>query len=157
MNNTRVGLIILILVLLVGGFLVMNRPTPQTTTTEISINETNDTAMEETTDVEPSAMEESDDKMAAANVKEFTVEGTEFAYDVKEMKVKKGDTVKIVFNNIEGFHDWVLDEFDAKTKQLKEGESETIEFVADKAGTFEYYCSVGKHRQNGMVGNLIVE
>ena len=32
-----------------------------------------------------------------------------------------------------------------------------VEFTVDKTGTFEYYCSVGQHRANGMVGNLIVE
>ena len=90
-------------------------------------------------------------------VKEFTVEASNFSFSVKEMKVKKGDTVKVVFKNTESMHDWVIDEFNAKTKQIKAGESETIEFVADKNGTFEYYCSVGTHRQMGMKGNLIVE
>ena len=89
--------------------------------------------------------------------KEFTVKATNFAFDQKEIKVKKGDTVKINFVNSEGFHDWVVDEFSAKTKQLQSGQSETIEFVADKTGSFEYYCSVGQHRQMGMVGKLIVE
>lgn len=94
---------------------------------------------------------------AAAATKTFTVEGGNFTFSVKEMKVKKGDNVQVVFQNKEGFHDWILDEFNAKTKQIKAGETETIEFVADKIGTFEYYCSVGKHRQMGMVGKLIVE
>jgi plastocyanin len=29
--------------------------------------------------------------------------------------------------------------------------------VADKKGTFEYYCSVGQHRALGMKGKLVVE
>lgn len=102
--------------------------------------------------------DEASDSLEKGGVKEFTVVGDNFAFDVKEMKVKKGDTVRIVFQNKEGLHDWVLDEFEgAKTKQLKEGEEETIEFVADKTGTFEYYCSVMQHRKMGMVGKLIVE
>jgi plastocyanin len=32
-----------------------------------------------------------------------------------------------------------------------------IEFVANKKGKFEYYCSVGEHRAMGMKGNLVVE
>ncbi len=32
-----------------------------------------------------------------------------------------------------------------------------VEFTADKKGTFEYYCSVGEHRVNGMKGKFIVE
>ena len=75
-----------------------------------------------------------------------------------ELKVKQGDTIRIEFVNEEGFHDFVLDEFvGARTKQMAAGNSETIEFVADKKGTFEYYCGVGQHRANGMYGKFIVE
>ena len=73
-----------------------------------------------------------------------------------ELRVKQGQTVRIEFVNEEGFHDWKLDEFNAATKQMAAGNSETIEFVADTKGTFEYYCSVGQHRANGMFGKLIV-
>ncbi len=95
--------------------------------------------------------------VAETGAKEFTIEGANFNFSVKEIKVNQGDTVQITFKNKDGFHDWVIDEFAAKTKQLTAGGEETVEFVADKAGTFEYYCSVGQHRQNGMVGKLIVE
>lgn len=96
-------------------------------------------------------------EVSGNQVKTFNVDGDNFSFSLKEIKVKKGDTVKIVFNNKIGFHDWVVDEFNARTKQIQAGQSETIEFVADKTGTFEYYCSVGQHRANGMKGNLIVE
>lgn len=91
------------------------------------------------------------------DVKTFDVKGVNFAFDVKEIRVKKGDKVTINFESSEGFHDWVVDEFKAATKQVNPGTPTSVTFVADKAGTFEYYCSVGKHRQNGMVGKLIVE
>lgn len=89
-------------------------------------------------------------------IKDFTIRGSSFSFDPKTITVNKGDTVRITFINDQGFHDWVLDEFNARTQQLKAGESETITFVADKSGTFEYYCSVGTHRQQGMVGTLTV-
>jgi plastocyanin len=97
------------------------------------------------------------DGMMKGETKSFTVEAANFGYSVKEIKVKKGDTVKIKFVNKEGFHDWVLDEFNAKTPQIMGGKTADIEFVATKTGTFEYYCSVGQHRAMGMVGKLIVE
>lgn len=90
-------------------------------------------------------------------VHEFFVDGGDFAFALKEIKVKQGDNVKIVFRNTEGMHDLVIEEYNLRTKVLKAGDQDTIEFVADKAGTFEYYCSVNKHRQMGMVGKLIVE
>lgn len=89
--------------------------------------------------------------------KTFEVKGLNFSYDVKEIKVKLNDKVKINFTNTEGFHDFIIDELGVKTKQIKTGEMESVEFVANKVGTFEYYCSVGQHRANGMWGKIIVE
>lgn len=95
--------------------------------------------------------------MPAEAAKEFTVEGSKFSFSVKEIKVKKGDKVRVTFTNKDGVHDWRLDEFSAATKQIEAGQSEIVEFTANQAGTFEYYCSVGQHRKNGMAGKLIVE
>lgn len=92
-----------------------------------------------------------------SQMKNITVEAMPFEFNPKEIRVKKGNTVRLTLKNNEGFHDWTLDEFNARTKQIQAGQTDTIQFVADKAGTFEYYCSVGNHRQMGMVGNLIVE
>jgi plastocyanin len=91
------------------------------------------------------------------HAKVFTVKGVNYGYDVKEIKVKKGDTVTINFISSDGFHDWVVDEFKAATKKVQPGTPTSVTFVADKQGTFEYYCSVGQHRVHGMVGKLIVE
>ncbi len=107
----------------------------------------------------PDASVSPSDTGAVANgaVKEFTVTGSNFSFSLKEMKVAKGDKVRITFKNAEGFHDFRIAEFNVATKQLKAGAEETVEFVADKTGTFEYYCSVGQHRAMGMHGNLIVQ
>lgn len=94
---------------------------------------------------------------ADANAKTFMLHGTDFAFDVKEIRVKKGDTVTINFMSMDGFHDVVIDEFNARTEKIRTGGMSSMTFVADKVGTFEYYCSVGSHRMNGMVGKLIVE
>jgi plastocyanin len=88
--------------------------------------------------------------------KTFTVTASNFAFSLKTIQVNKGDRVRIVFKDESGTHDWVVDEFNARTKVLQSGQSETIEFVADKSGSFEYYCSVGNHRQMGMKGTLTV-
>ena len=90
-------------------------------------------------------------------VKEFNITGSNFKFSVTNISVKKGDVVKINFVNEEGTHDWVIDEFSTRTNILKVGESQTIQFTADKIGQFEYYCSVGTHRAMGMKGTLIVE
>ena len=92
-----------------------------------------------------------------SNQKQFNITGSNFKYNLSEIRVKKGDNVKIVFTNTEGSHDLVIDEFNVRTPQIKAGEKSTIDFIADKSGTFEYYCSIGNHRQMGMKGQLTVE
>lgn len=91
------------------------------------------------------------------SVKEFVVEGKNFLFSSAAITVNKGDTVKITFKNAGGTHDFVIDEFNVRTSRVADGASETIQFVADKVGNFEYYCSVGNHRQMGMKGVLTVE
>ena len=83
--------------------------------------------------------------------------GKNYEFSVEEIRVREGDMVTINFTSESGFHDWTLDEFNVRTIGLRAGESDSITFVVDEKGTFEYYCSIGSHRQQGMVGNLIVE
>jgi plastocyanin len=87
----------------------------------------------------------------------FDLTGHNFAFSQDLIRVKKGDTVTINFASTEGFHDWVIDQFDARTSRVNAGGRTSIEFVANEVGTFEFYCSVGNHRQQGMVGTLIIE
>jgi hypothetical protein len=50
-------------------------------------------------------------------------------------------------------HNFNLDEFNVHTKDLAYYETQTITFVADKTGTFEYYCTI--HPE--MKGNITIE
>lgn len=100
-------------------------------------------------------------KKMNAPVKEFAM--TSFYDDkgawfsVKEMKVKRGEIVRIKVTNIKGMHDFNLDEFGVSKVETPLNQEVVIEFVADKTGTFEYYCSTPGHRAKGHWGKLIVE
>ena len=83
--------------------------------------------------------------------------GGSFYFNPNQIKAKKGDTVVINFSNDGGMHNFTIDEFNAHTKTVKTGETDSISFVVDKAGSFEYYCSVGQHRAMGQKGMLVVE
>lgn len=85
------------------------------------------------------------------------VVGSAFAFNPTSIRVKQGQRVRIVFRNAGGMHDWVIDEFNARTPVIQAGQTATVEFVASRKGTFEYYCSVMNHRAQGMKGSLIVE
>ncbi len=91
-----------------------------------------------------------------AAVKEIVVENDGLSFVPNEIRVNQGDRIRLTFRNTGGFHDWVIDEFDAATNQITAGNSETVEFVADQAGEFEFYCSVGNHRARGMFGAFVV-
>ena len=137
-NMNKLISIIVIAVLIIGAFALFKdksvAPTDMRIETEVPVTEN---------------IEES-------KIKEFNVDASSFKFTSSTLTVNQGDTVKITVTNSLGMHDFNLDEFSAVTKMLKVGESETITFIADKAGEFEYYCSVGTHRAMGMVGKLIV-
>mgnify|MGYP001580779063 CR=1 FL=1 len=99
---------------------------------------------------------------ANAETKVFVVDSSHLRFYIDgvenpDIVVNEGDKVRIEFTSTEGFHDWVVDEFSAATEKVQAGGASSVEFIADKKGTFEYYCSVGKHRANGMFGKFIVE
>ncbi|OGI83738.1 hypothetical protein A2997_02125 [Candidatus Nomurabacteria bacterium RIFCSPLOWO2_01_FULL_36_10b] len=87
----------------------------------------------------------------------FNVTGKSLSFLPDEIRVKKGDHVKINFTSMDSTHDFVIDEFSIRTDRLQAGVSDTVEFIADKTGIFEYYCSFGEHKAMGMTGTLIVE
>ncbi|MDO8496139.1 MAG: cupredoxin domain-containing protein [bacterium] len=77
-------------------------------------------------------------------------------FSLKEIKVKKGDTVRIKVTNTKGNHDFSLDEYGIK-KPTPLDQEVVIEFKADKVGSFKYYCSMAGHRMMGQEGTLTVE
>ncbi len=121
---------------------------------------------EDTMDEDHSGMEGSEQTMDPSEMSDdvevvFEVSGVNFAFIIDgernpDMVVNQGDRVRVEFTSDSGVHDWVVDEF-GSTEIVQTGGSTFVEFVADQAGTFEYYCTVGSHRQQGMRGNFIVQ
>lgn len=87
----------------------------------------------------------------------INIEAGNFSFNLSEIKIKKGVPIRLILTNTEGFHDFVVDELNLQTQKIGIGATDTLDFVADQTGTFEFYCSVGQHRQMGMTGNFIVE
>jgi nitrosocyanin len=154
MNRTII--VIVLLAILLGGFALVQSQKKVTQTSPAETTTQPSTVMQPSGAMSPAATGEGA-MMKAGEVKEFTVEGKNFSFSPSTLTVNKGDTVKITFKNSGGMHDFVLDEFNVKTKPIESGASETVSFTADKAGTFNYYCSVGNHRAMGMQGTLTVK
>jgi nitrite reductase (NO-forming) len=75
-----------------------------------------------------------------------------------ELQANLGDTVRVtIVNGDPVLHDFKVDEFNLYSGELTAAEqSVTLEFVANQAGEFEYYCSIPGHREIGMKGLLRV-
>lgn len=144
--------VVAILAIGAGAYALTQRNSAPTNTTQV--NNSQDAVP---TTVETTSNPVDENVMVEGTVKEFTVTGSNFKFSQEEIRVNEGDTVKINFSSTGGFHDWVVDEFSAKTEQVNPGTPTSVEFVASKKGEYEYYCSVGSHRKMGMIGKLIVE
>lgn len=100
---------------------------------------------------------------ASSEVKEFTmtsyfemVDGKPKTYfSLKDINVKKGDKVRIKVTNTKGTHDFNIDEYNID-KDTPLDKEVVIEFTADKAGDFVYYCAMPNHRAMGQWGTLHV-
>ena len=89
-------------------------------------------------------------------VKEFTMKAKRVEFAPSTITVNKGDKVKITITSIDAVHGFLLLDFNINEK-LEPNKPVTVEFLADKAGTFAFKCSVpcGSGHIN-MSGNLIV-
>lgn len=150
-KNLTIGIVVVLVLVVGGAFLMKSSPSTR------NAPSTTQTQTETTVPTEIIVEKEATDSALPSEVKEITVSGSPFKFDPKTITLKKGQKVKILFKNTKGTHDFVIDEFDVRTPVIQSGEEATVEFVANKVGIFEYYCSVGNHRAMGMKGALTVE
>ena len=116
-----------------------------------------ETQVEEKPANDESAMETTEPEAMMAEGKVVEVVADDFKYDVKEIRVKQGEKLTVSVMNSQGFHDFVIDELEVNSGMITAGDTMELEIPTDKPGTYEFYCSVGQHRQMGMKGMLIIE
>ena len=94
---------------------------------------------------------------AKEGTKEITMTAKKYEYDPATITVKQGEHVKLIITAIDHDHGFKIDALHID-QLLKKGESTTVEFTADAAGTFPFQCShfcgLG---HKGMKGELVVE
>ena len=92
-----------------------------------------------------------------ASVKEFVITASKFKFEPSTIEVNKGDRVRLTLKNADGAHGIGISEFGVDLK-AGEGEEKTVEFTADKEGTFSFncntYCGSG---HIDMTGKLVVK
>ena len=88
---------------------------------------------------------------------EIKMTAVKYKFTPDIITVKKGDHVKLVITALDREHGFKLEAFQID-KTLPKGQPVTVEFTADRAGTFPFQCSrfcgFGPKR---MKGQLVVE
>jgi cytochrome c oxidase subunit 2 len=90
------------------------------------------------------------------NEREFAITARRFEFSPSTITVNKGDKVKITITSTDVPHGFSIEEYGIDEK-LNPNEPVVVEFIADKAGTFTYRCSVPCGAGHAaMSGTLIV-
>ena len=77
----------------------------------------------------------------SGEVKEFKMTAKQFAFEPSTIEVNKGDKVRLIVTSTDVPHGIAIKEYGIN-QRLDVGKPVTIEFTADKQGTFTAYCSV---------------
>ena len=115
-----------------------------------------DTATEETSTAEAGT----DTGGSGGGGEQLAVSETDFAIDPADPTVKAGTVTIEVTNDGQTTHNLEVEGPDDEVEldsDLAPGESGTMEVDLSKPGTYEWYCPVGNHADQGMKGTLTVE
>lgn len=83
---------------------------------------------------------------------------TKGGFEPDVVRVKLGETVRLRLTSRDVTHGFYLPDFGVNAGPISPGKYKTVEFVADKVGTFTFYCNVLCSKRHGaMNGTLIVE
>ena len=107
----------------------------------------------------PGQEDEVEEKVVVSDseIKEFDMTARQWEFEPSTIRVKEGDKVRLNIKNEDVTHGFALFEFDVN-ERLAPGKTTTIEFTADKAGEYIFFCSVPCGKGHGdMKGKLIVE
>jgi len=90
-------------------------------------------------------------------VKEFKITAKQFQFEPSTIEVNKGDTVKLIVTSADVPHGISIPEYGIN-ERLDPGKPVTIEFKAEKEGTFTAFCSVFcGSGHSAMKGKIIVK
>ncbi len=109
--------------------------------------------------IDPNQLDQTDDKITSdqgGQAREIKVEAFSYGFNPNKIEVSKGEKVKLVVTNTGGMHDFVAKDLGI-SEDLSTSGPTTIEFTPDKAGTFEFICSIGNHAAQGMKGTIVVK
>ena len=93
----------------------------------------------------------------SGEVKEFKMTAKQFAFEPATIEVNKGDRVRLIVTSADVPHGIAIPEYGIN-ERLDPGKPVTIEFTAEKEGTFTAFCSVFcGSGHSGMKGKIVVK
>jgi heme/copper-type cytochrome/quinol oxidase subunit 2 len=93
---------------------------------------------------------------SAPQEKIFRIDARQFAYSPSELKVNAGDKVTIELVSHDVVHGLYVDGYNISV-EADPGQTETLSFIADKAGSFRFRCNVTCGAMHPfMIGKLTV-
>ena len=87
--------------------------------------------------------------------KTFDIVATNWEFTPSLIEVNLGDKVELHLTSSQGTHGIAFLEFEV-SETLREGEDIHTEFIADKTGTFNFFCTVPCGKGHGGMRGLIV-
>lgn len=107
-------------------------------------------------DAEEDTEEDGEETVTAPTTQTFDIVASQFEFSPSTITVNVGDTVVLNLTTSDVPHGFSLSQFGASAT-ITPGQTKTVEFVADEAGTFTFSCSVvcgAGH--SGMSGQIVV-
>jgi heme/copper-type cytochrome/quinol oxidase subunit 2 len=92
----------------------------------------------------------------APNRREFTVTARNYAFSPNRIEATQDDLIKLTVQSEDVAYSLTIDEYRV-SKRIPAGGSTTLEFRADRSGTFSFYSNLSndaRHKQ--MTGQLVV-
>tara|TARA_Y100000310_G_scaffold258289_1_gene266653 strand:+ start:2163 stop:2630 length:468 start_codon:yes stop_codon:yes gene_type:complete len=112
--------------------------------------------LEEVVEVVNEKTEDNEDSNQEQEIKEFAMSAEQWEFTPSTITVNEGDKVILRLTSKDVKHGFVINEFNINV-DINPGQTVDVEFIADKKGEFEFYCSVQCGAgHSGMNGKLIV-
>jgi len=152
MNKVTVMILGVLVIVGIGYFLIRgnNQVQPQT---NLEVPAPGNENVEETVVNSTGTDETIVDSERQSEARKIDIVSRNFSYDPEFIETESGETIVINFQN-SGIHTFTIDELGID--EPLSGDSVIIEFTPERSGSFEYYCAIPGHKEQGMVGELIV-
>ena len=145
---------ILVLAVLVGGFFLFNNPSDSSSNNGEGIVVVEKSVYQ---DINIQKEEPSSETEEVPEIKEFNIIAKRWDFSPSTITVNEGDTVILNIQSIDVTHGFAISEFGV-SEQLVSGNTVKVEFIADKKGTFSFFCNVFcGSGHSSMKGTLVVQ